>query len=56
MSTMPVDFIPDKMIEEALESVGESLDKKLGGKWWVKPLYYASIGIVLSIPIIYFFW
>tara|TARA_B100001109_G_C18467536_1_gene291844 strand:- start:272 stop:433 length:162 start_codon:yes stop_codon:yes gene_type:complete len=53
---MPADIIPSQMVEEALEAVGEVVDKKLRGKWWVKPLYWFSIVVVLSIPIVYYFW
>ena len=53
---MPAEIIPAQLVEEALEAVGEVADKKLGGKWWVKPLYWASIVVVLSIPIVYYFW
>ena len=50
------DIIPDQLVEEALEAIGETLEKKLKGRWWVKPLYWLSIIVVLSIPIVYYFW
>ena len=53
---MPAEIIPAQLVEEALEAVGEVADKKLGGKWWVKPLYWVSIVVVLSMPIVYYFW
>ena len=45
---MPAEIIPAQLVEEALEAVGEVADKKLGGKWWVKPLYWIinSCGII----------
>ena len=53
---MPADIIPSQMVEEALEAIGEAVEKKVGGNWWVKPLYWLSIVVVLSIPILYYFW
>lgn len=53
---MPVDIVPAELIEDVLESVGEQIDKKMKGKNWVKPLYWASIIVVLSIPVVYYFW
>ncbi len=53
---VPADIIPDQLVEEALETIGNTLDKKLHGKWWAKPLYWLSIIVVLSIPIAYYFW
>ena len=53
---MPAELIPSKLVEEALVAVGEAVDKKVGGKWWIKPLYWISIVVVLSIPIVYYFW
>ena len=53
---MPAEIIPAQLVEEALEAVGEAVDKKLSGKWWIKPLYWISIVVVLSIPIVYYFW
>jgi len=50
------DIIPDQLVEEALEAIGETLEKKLKGRWWVKPLYWLSMIVVLSIPIVYYFW
>ena len=54
--SMPVDIVPAELIEDVLESVGEQIDKKMKGKNWVKPLYWASIIVVLSIPVVYYFW
>ena len=53
---MAADIIPDQLVEEALEAIGETLDKKLKGSWWIKPLYWLSIIVVLSIPIVYYLW
>ena len=53
---MPVDIVPAELIEDVLESVGEQIDKKMKGKNWVKPLYWVSIIVVLSIPVVYYFW
>lgn len=53
---MPVDLIPSQLVEEALESIGESVEKRVGGRWWIKPLYWASIVVILTIPVIYYFW
>jgi hypothetical protein len=53
---MPVDITPSQMVEEALEAIGEAVEKKVGGNWWVKPLYWVSIVVVLVIPIVYYFW
>tara|TARA_B100001113_G_C21082866_1_gene610728 strand:+ start:1225 stop:1398 length:174 start_codon:yes stop_codon:yes gene_type:complete len=50
------DIIPSQLVEEALGALGEVVDKKVGGKWWVKPLYWVSIVVVLSIPVLYYFW
>ena len=50
------DIIPSQLVEEALGALGEVVDKKVGGKWWVKPLYWISIVVVLSIPVLYYFW
>ena len=52
---MPVDLIPAQLVEEALESVGEVMDKKLGKKPWVKYAYRVLIVVVLAIPVIYYF-
>ena len=52
---MPVDLIPAQLVEEALESVGEVMDKKLGKKPWVKYAYWMLIVVVLAIPVIYYF-
>ena len=54
--SVPVDIVPAELIEEVLESVGEQIDKKMRGKNWVKPLYWVSIIVVLSIPLVYYFW
>lgn len=54
--SMPVDIVPAELIEDVLESVGEQIDKKMKGKNWVKPLYWVSIIVVLSIPLVYYFW
>ena len=53
---MSADILPSELIEEVLESVGEQIDKKMKGKNWVKPLYWVSIIVVLSIPVMYYFW
>ena len=54
--SVPVDIVPSELIEDVLESVGDQLDKKMKGKNWVKPLYWSSIIVVLSIPLVYYFW
>ena len=56
VTAMPADIIPDQLVEEALEAIADTLDKKLNGRWWVKPLYWISVIIVLAIPIVYYFW
>ena len=56
VTAMPADIIPDQLVEEVLEAIGDTLDKKLNGRWWVKPLYWISVIIVLAIPIVYYFW
>jgi len=53
---MAIDIIPDKLVEDVLESVGEKLDEKLGTQKWVKPLYWVMIVVVLSIPVIYYYY
>ena len=53
---MPVDLVPVELIENVLESVGEQMDKKFGKKNWMKRLYWVSIIVVLSIPVVYYFW
>lgn len=53
---MPAELIPAQLVEEALVAVGEAVDKKVGSKWWIIPLYWVSIVVVLSIPIVYYFW
>ena len=53
---MPVDIVPAELIEDVLESVGEQMDKKFGKKNWMKRLYWVSIIVVLSIPVVYYFW
>ena len=55
-TAMPADIIPYQLVEEALEAIGDTLDKKLNGRWRVKPLYWISVIIVLAIPIVYYFW
>jgi len=54
--SMAVDIVPVELIEDVLESVGEQIDKKLGKKNWLKYLYWISIIVVLSIPVVYYFW
>ena len=54
--SVPVDIVPSELIEDVLESVGDQLDKNMKGKNWVKPLYWVSIIVVLSIPLVYYFW
>ena len=56
VTAMPADIIPDQLVEEALEAIGDTLDRKLNGRWWIKPLYWISVIIVLAIPIVYYFW
>ncbi len=56
VTVVAADIIPDQLVEEALEAIGETLDKKLKGSWWIKPLYWLSIIVVLSIPIVYYLW
>ena len=56
VTAMPADIIPDQLVEEALEAIADTLDKKLNGRWWVKPLYWISVIIVLATPIVYYFW
>lgn len=54
-----VGLMPDaaaELIEGVLESVGEQIDKKLGKRNWMKPLYWFSIVIVLGLPVVYYFW
>jgi len=53
---MPVDFIPDQLIENVLEDVGNKLDEKYGQRNWVKWLYWLLVIVSLSVPIVYFFW
>jgi len=55
MIYMPADIIPAQLIEEALNAVGEAVEKKVGGRWWIKPLYWISIVVVLAIPVVYYF-
>ena len=45
-----------ELIEGVLESVGEQIDKKLGKRNWMKPLYWFSVLIVLGFPVVYYFW
>ena len=45
-----------ELIEGVLESVGEQVDKKLGKRNWMKPLYWFSVVIVLGFPVVYYFW
>ena len=54
--SMAVDLVPVELIENVLESVGEQMDKKFGKKNWMKRLYWVSIIVVLSIPVVYYFW
>jgi hypothetical protein len=54
--SMAVDIVPAELIENVLESVGEQIDKKFGKKNWMKRLYWVSIIVVLSIPVVYYFW
>ena len=35
VTAMPADIIPDQLVEEALEAIGDKLDKKLNGRWWL---------------------
>jgi len=53
---MAVDLVPVELIENVLESVGEQIDKKFGKRNWMKRLYWVSILVVLSIPVVYYFW
>jgi hypothetical protein len=53
---MPVDLIPEQMIEEILENVGNKLDEKYGKKDWVKRGYWFLVIVFLSVPLVYFFW
>ena len=54
--SMAVDLVPVELIENVLDSVGEQMDKKFGKKNWMKRLYWVSIIVVLSIPVVYYFW
>ena len=53
---MPVDGIPDQIVEEAVGAIGDKLEQKLNGKWWIKPLYWLTVIVVLSIPVVYYLW
>lgn len=53
---MPVDLIPDQVIENLLEDVGNKLDEKYGKKDWVKRGYWLLVVVFLSVPVVYFFW
>ena len=53
---MPADIIPDQIVEEAVGAIGNKLEQKLNGKWWIKPLYWLTVIVVLSIPVVYYLW
>ncbi len=53
---MPIDILPDKLIENVLEDVGNKLDEKYGKGDWVKRVYWLLVIVVLSVPVIYLFW
>ena len=53
VTSMPADIIPDQLVEEALEAIGDTLDKKLNGRRWVKPLYWTSVIVVLALSLIH---
>gem|GEM_PF-912580 len=44
------------VIEATVSALADSIDEKVGNKWWYKLLYPFFIVGVLAIPIIYYFW
>jgi len=47
---------PTTIIEEGLASVADSIEERIGKKWWSKFLYPLIIVGVLSVPIVYYYW
>ena len=55
-SNASVSMDPTTLIEEGLASVADTIDERIGKKWWSKFLYPLIIVGVLSVPIIYYYW
>jgi hypothetical protein len=47
---------PDGLVEEMLGGIGDAIGERIEHKWWSKYLYPVFVLVVLSAPIIYYFW